>query len=73
MKNTLNDSSATLDPLLSDHEAAAYLGVSRATFWRRVSDSTIPRPVKIGHASRWPASDIVSVVDAAKTKRDMCQ
>jgi predicted DNA-binding transcriptional regulator AlpA len=45
------------------------LGCSKATFWRRVADGTIPRPVKIGGMSRWPHSEIVAVIDRAKARR----
>ena len=49
--------------LLSDHTAAALLGISRATFWRRVKDGTFPRPVKIGGATRWRRADLLAAVD----------
>ncbi|MFT4794025.1 MAG: putative DNA-binding transcriptional regulator AlpA [Paracoccaceae bacterium] len=34
--------------LLSDYDASDLLGLSRATLWRRVSDGTLPQPVRIG-------------------------
>ena len=49
--------------LLSDNAAAAMLGISRATFWRRVSDGTFPAPVKIGGATRWRRADLLAAVD----------
>jgi predicted DNA-binding transcriptional regulator AlpA len=55
--------------LIRDSEAAALLACSKATFWRRVSDGTIPRPLKIGGMSRWPRSDIMAVIDRAKAQR----
>lgn len=58
------------DTLIKDHEAAQILGCSKATFWRRVADGTIPGPVKIGGISRWPSSDIASVIEKAKLLRD---
>lgn len=57
------------DPLLTDREGAAVLSVSVPTFWRRVSDGTVPKPVKIGALSRWPQSEILAVIEAAKAKR----
>jgi predicted DNA-binding transcriptional regulator AlpA len=57
------------DPLIRDGDAAGMLGCSKATFWRRVADGTIPRPVKIGGMSRWPHSEIVAVIDRAKARR----
>jgi predicted DNA-binding transcriptional regulator AlpA len=53
--------------LLSDNAAAALLGISRATFWRRVSDGTFPRPVKIGAATRWRRADLLAAVDRLST------
>ena len=61
---------ALLDPLIRDGDAAELLGCSKATFWRRVADGTIPRPVKIGGMSRWPQSEIVAVIEGAKAKRN---
>ena len=57
------------DPLISAREAAKTLQVSVPTFWRRVLDGTVPRPVKIGSLSKWPQSEIIAVIEAAKAKR----
>lgn len=56
--------------LISDHAAAAMLGISRATFWRRVTDGTLPKPVKIGHATRWHRGEILAAVETACRRRD---
>lgn len=58
-----------IDPLVRDSDGAEMLGCSKATFWRRVADGTIPRPLKIGGMSRWPQSEIASVIEAAKAQR----
>ncbi|BAB51909.1 msr5461 [Mesorhizobium japonicum MAFF 303099] len=58
------------DPLLRDIEAAAILGMSKPTFWRRVRDKTAPQPVKIGGMSRWPRSEILAVIERAKAARN---
>lgn len=58
------------DPLIRDADAADMLGCSKATFWRRVADSTFPRPVKIGGTSRWPKSEIEAVIQQAKAERE---
>ena len=55
--------------LIRDSQAATLLACSKATFWRRVSDGTIPRPVKIGGMSRWPRSEILAVIEQAKVDR----
>jgi predicted DNA-binding transcriptional regulator AlpA len=59
-----------IDPLLTDKEAAKVLSVSTASFHRRVADGTIPRPLKIGGTSRWPRSEILGVIEAAKAARE---
>lgn len=58
------------DKLIRDKEAAAMIGASVSTFWRRVSDGTIPRPIKIGGISRWKRSSIVRVISDAEQERD---
>lgn len=62
-------SGPSIDSLIRDTEAAEMLGCSKATFWRRVADLTIPRPVKIGGMSRWPKSEISAVIERAKAER----
>jgi len=57
------------DPLLKAREGAALLGCSEPTFWRRVADGTLPQPIRIGGMSRWPRSEILSVINAAKAAR----
>lgn len=60
---------AITDPLLKDREAAPLLGISVPTFWRRVADGTIPKPIKLGVLSRWPQSEILAVIERAKAAR----
>ena len=57
------------DPLLTAREGAAVLQVSIPTFWRRVADGTVPKPVKIGALSRWPRSEVLAVIEQAKARR----
>ena len=59
----------TTDPLLIAREGAAILQISVPTFWRRVADGTIPKPVKLGGLSRWPKSEILAVIETAKAAR----
>lgn len=63
------DTSIAADPLLTGREVAVMLGISLPSVFRRVSDGTIPRPVKLGAASRWPQSEIIAVIEAAKAAR----
>jgi predicted DNA-binding transcriptional regulator AlpA len=57
------------DPLISAREGAQVLQISLPTFWRRVSDGTVPKPVKIGALSKWPRSEILAVIERAKAQR----
>lgn len=57
------------DPLLTIRESAQILNISVPTFWRRVADGTVPKPLKLGGLSRWPRSEIFAVIDAAKAQR----
>lgn len=59
-----------VDPLLKAKEVAATLNISVASLYRRMADGTLPKPVKLGGTSRWPKSDILAAIDAAKTRRD---
>ena len=58
-----------VDPLLTVRESARILQISVPTFWRRVSDGTVPKPVKLGGLSRWPESEILAVIEQAKARR----
>lgn len=50
--------------LISDSTAAQLLGISRATFWRRVQDGTFPQPVRFGGATRWRSAEIEAFVNS---------
>ncbi|MEM0935742.1 MAG: DNA-binding protein [Pseudomonadota bacterium] len=54
------------DPLLSQRECAVFLSISKPTFWRRVGDGTLPKPIKIGGMSRWRLSDIEKAIERAE-------
>lgn len=49
--------------LLTDREAAIWLGLSRATFWRRVADGTFPAALKIGGSTRWRRDELVAALE----------
>lgn len=69
--NAAHDSAnGTYDPLIRDVQGAALLGCSKATFWRRVADKTLPPPIKIGGMSRWRLSEIEAAINAAALNRD---
>ncbi len=58
------------DRLLTDGEVAKRLGLSKATIWRHAAAGILPKPVKLGHSSRWLESDIQAAVDRLKAQRD---
>lgn len=60
------------DPLLTAREGAKILQVSIPTFYRRIADGTLPKPIKpikMGSLSRWARSEIVAAIEDAKAKR----
>jgi len=59
-----------LDPLLTSKEVCEWLGRSHASLYRDIAGGQIPPPLKIGHSSRWPASEIRALIEKAKAVRD---
>lgn len=59
------------DPLLTVREGASLLRISVPTYWRWVKNGTLPPPVKLGGMSRWPQSEILAVVERAKSRRNV--
>jgi len=58
------------DRLLTSKEVCKILGRSHASLYRDIAVGLIPAPVKLGASSRWPASEILAVVEKAKAQRD---
>lgn len=56
---------SVIDPLLRANEVTAMLRISHASLYRRVKDGTLPKPVKLGAASRWNKSDIIAAISAS--------
>lgn len=55
--------------LIRDTEGAALLGCSKATFWRRVADGTLPPAIKIGGMSRWKLSEILQLIEDLRSEQ----
>lgn len=55
--------------LMTDEEVASFFQVHRATIWRRVKDGSFPQPIRIGGITRWPRSEIIEAIEAAKQRR----
>ncbi len=51
------------DRLITDREGAALIGCSRATWWRRTADGTLPQPLRIGGLTRWRMSDVQKLLE----------
>lgn len=68
--HTLGTAPPNAEHLLKAVEVAKLLNISVPTFWRRVADGTIPKPIKIGKLSRWALSEILEVIEKAKSGRD---
>lgn len=58
------------DTLIPDLGVAAILGISRATVWRRVSDGTLPKPIRLVGVTRWSRAEIQELIDRALAARD---
>ena len=63
----------TVDPLLTVREVAALLRRSVPSVFRGVAKGDLPRPVKPGASSRWPQSEILAVIEAAKAAREAAE
>lgn len=57
------------DKLLTAREVGAILRISQASIYRRLADGTLPKPMKVGRLIRWPESEIIASVKAAKERR----
>ncbi len=69
MSNQSISLGASVDRLLKVGEAAEVLAISIPSFWRRVADGSIPKPIKFGKSSRWLHSEIQEVIEDAKARR----
>ncbi len=69
MTNQALSNPSNRDPLLKVVEAAKLLSISVPSFWRRVADGSVPKPIKLGSSSRWPHSEIIAVIEEAKARR----
>ncbi|MGF1552359.1 MAG: helix-turn-helix transcriptional regulator [Paracoccaceae bacterium] len=56
--------------LLTDREAAEFLGMGRSTFWRYVGKGELPQPLNLGHLTRWRRDELQAVIDQATAERD---
>lgn len=56
---------------LSAADAAAYLGLSRASVWRMAAAGTLPRPVMLSPGRRaWMRDELDQWLEQRRTERD---
>jgi len=55
--------------LVSSNEAAKYLGVSRAHFYRMHNAGRIPLPVRLGGCVRWRVDELNAWIEAGMPSR----
>ncbi len=51
----------TAPPLLALPEVLQLTGYGRSALYEAVLEQLMPRPVKVGRASRWPLDEVVAV------------
>lgn len=62
-KSDSGDKPYSDDPLLlTDREVAGLLSISRRTVWRLTSTGELPKPIKLGRASRWRRADLEAFI-----------
>lgn len=54
---------------LTPEEVMNRLNITRSTLYRRVSDGTLPEPLKLGHLSRFKEDEIVAAMDTLSEQR----
>lgn len=55
---------------LNDREVAERYGISRAGVWRHSEKGLLPKPVKLGHSTRWLASELDEADNQLRAQRD---
>jgi predicted DNA-binding transcriptional regulator AlpA len=54
---------------VSAPKAAELLSIGRSTFWKLVSEGSLPQGIKIGGSTRWLVSDLEQHLLASRTTR----
>lgn len=57
--------------LIDLKEVTRLTGLGRTAIYERMANSTFPRPVKLGTASRWVLSEIEAWIDQKIGERDL--
>jgi predicted DNA-binding transcriptional regulator AlpA len=56
--------------LLADKAAAALLGLSRATLWKRAKTGDFPQPIRLGGRTFWRRDELMALIEQASAERD---
>lgn len=60
----------TVPKVCDADQIADILDISKRHFMRLVHAGEFPRPLRIGRASRWPASDVTGYLDKLRARRE---
>ena len=44
----------------NDKQVAERYNIGRATVWKWTKEGTLPKPITIGHTTRWPLSKLIA-------------
>lgn len=55
----------TLPAFMSVHDVAAHFGCGVSTVWRWTKNDVLPKPIKIGGATRWRSTDVLAAFSTA--------
>ena len=58
-----------VEEMLDLHAVAKFLASDERSVWGRVADGTLRKPVKVGRAARWFASDIANFQQRLRDER----
>lgn len=54
----------------TDRDVAERFAMSRASVWRKSDGITLPKPVRLGHLTRWLESELDAADGRLKAQRD---
>ena len=57
------------EELIRDEDVAKRLSCGKSTVWRWAAEGVIPKPIKIGGATRWLRSEIEATISSAEANR----
>lgn len=57
------------DRLIDLKEFANLLSINKRTIYRLIQSGVLPKPVKVGHSVRFPASDVEAYIERLKQGR----